>query len=152
MPTGLLGLHQWVPKTGALKKAEAVASLTSGRFVGEAVPSPDLVGTEAALAWTRWTARMALVHLPARLAIVPSDLPSHDWHHAHPKTRAWANAAYERRDEVLSGSVKARRYTEIWGVGAAIEATFARLSALPPGATLGQPLTYAERGSLMLGM
>jgi hypothetical protein len=37
-------------------------------------------------------------------------------------------------------------------VGAAIGATFERLSALPPDAELGRPLTYAERRQVLGGM
>jgi fatty acid desaturase len=147
---GVLGLHQWVPVGG--NKAARVASLTSGRFIGESVPASELKGADAVFAWAGWTARMLFIHLPLRLAIVPGDLPSHDWHHFHPVSREWANAAYARRDEVLSGSARARLYTEIWGAGAAIEATFARLAALEPDAVLGQPLTYRQRQSVMLGM
>ena len=149
---GMLGLHQWVPKSGASTKAESLASLTSGRFVGEAAPSPDLTGIDAVYAWTGWSLRMSLVHLPLRLAVVPGDLPLHDWHHFHPNTREWANAAYARRDDLLNKTGKARSYEEIWGAGAAIAATFERLTAFPQNAKLGHTLTYDGRSRGFLGM
>lgn len=149
---GLLGLHQWVREgEGSRSKKEVLAGLTSGRFVGAAAPEPGLRGVAAVAAWGRWAGQM-LAALVARLAIVPGDLPSHDWHHFRPESPDWPNHAYARRDDLLGGGPNSRLYTEIWGVGAAIGATFERLSALPPDAELGRPLTYAERRQVLGGM
>jgi len=150
---GLLGLHQWVREGDGERPAkEVLAGLTSGRFLGEAAPLPTLTGAAAVRAWAGWTTRMLFLHLPARVAIVPGDLPSHDWHHFHPKTRDWANAAYARRDELASTAPNARLYTELWGVKTAINGTFERFSKLPTNADLGEPLTYRERQSVLLAM
>lgn len=150
---GLLGLHQWVRiGEGTLSKKQVLAGLTSGRFIGEAAPSPGLRGWAKAWAWTRWTVRMLTVHLAARMAVVQGDLPSHDWHHFKPESPDWPNHAYARRDDLLGGGPNAPLYTELWGVGAAINATFERLSALPENAVLGKPLTYDEQRRVLLGM
>lgn len=149
---GLLGLHQWVPASSAANRLEALASLTSARFIGEAAPSPGLKGSAAWAAWALWAGRMIFIHLPARLAVVPGDLPSHDWHHFHPNTRNWANAAYARRDDLLSKSPKAPLYTELWGVLPSINATFARFAELPSDAVFGRPLSYGERSDAFLAM
>lgn len=149
---GLLGLHQWVPARGAQSKRAALASLTSGRFVGEPAPAPSLRGWPRARAWIGWTVRTGTVHLFQKLAVVPGELASHDWHHEHPVSWEWANHAYARRDSRAQDEQRRPTYTEFWGVGRAIEATFERLAALPPDAKLGEPLTYEERREVLASM
>lgn len=99
---GLLGLHHWVRLGhGKLSTLEELASVTSGRFLGEAAPEPMLKGNVALWEWTWWSVRMLAIHLPVRLAIAPGDLVSHDWHHWH-ATGDWPNAAYARRDTLVN--------------------------------------------------
>lgn len=149
---GLLGLHQWVPARGATSKRAAISIMTSGRFVGEPAPDPALRGWAARRAWAGWTARMFTVHLFQRLAVVPGELPSHDWHHEHPVSWEWANYAYARRDSRAQDEQRRPAYTEFWGAGQAIEATFERLAELPASAKLGEPLTYEEKREILASM
>jgi fatty acid desaturase len=149
---GLLGLHQWTPAPGAESKRAAQASLTSGRFVGEAAPDGSQRGWLAARAWAGFTLRMLTTHLFQRLAVVPGELPSHDWHHEVPVSWEWANHAYARRDRLAQDETRRPAYTEFWGVGRAIEATFERLAALPPSAQLREPLTNEERREVLSSM
>ncbi|NJM54870.1 MAG: hypothetical protein HC841_02090 [Verrucomicrobiae bacterium] len=149
---GLLGLHQWTPAPGTESKRAAQASLTSGRFVGETAPDSSLHGWSAARAWAGFTLRMLTVHLFEKLAVVPGELPSHDWHHEAPVSWEWANHAYARRDRRAQDEARRPAYTEFWGVGRAIEATFERLAALPPDAKLGEPLTDEERREVLSSM
>lgn len=150
---GLLGLHQWVRLgEGESSSKEVMASVTSGRFVGVCAPDSGLNGFKAVIAWNCWLARILLVDLPYRIAIIPGDLPSHDFHHWHPKTPQWATAAYARRDAVLSDAGRLPEYTEYWGIKAPIQETFRRLSELPRTANLGSPLTYSEQEEVVLSM
>src|SRR5690606_17490729 len=71
-----LSEHLWlrVPQAGESREL-FIARLTRGRFLGEGFPPGHLGGIRRVLAWTRWWARMLLVHLPARVAVLPGDLP-----------------------------------------------------------------------------
>lgn len=102
--------------------------LTSGRFCGEAAPGPDVTGSKRAVAWLKWTVRMLLVHLPSRLFVLAGDLPVHDWHHQNAKGD-WRNGPYERQRDVNAGR---RNYTEVWGLGAAVDRVLEFWSQLPP--------------------
>lgn len=151
--TGLLGLHFWVRISVPEQSAkEEIATVTSARFLGEVAPDSSLRGAGKVWAWTCWTFRMLTVHLFMRLAVVPGDLPSHDWHHWHPKTPDWANAPFARRDALLADAGRLPPYTEVWGVEAAIAETFRRLSELPATARLGDSLSRHAVRSELLGI
>ncbi|GGO93671.1 fatty acid desaturase [Wenjunlia tyrosinilytica] len=85
--------------------------LTFGRVCGEAVPGPEATGVRRALAWTRWTYRMLVVHSSYRMFVLVGDTVQHDVHHVKP-TCDWANSNYVRSEDIDSGS---ERYTEVWG-------------------------------------
>ena len=86
-------------------------SKSHGRFCGEAPPFGKSIG-----AWFGWISRM-LYHFCVRVAVLPGDLPQHDWHHKSPKTQKdWSMSTYARQKEVESGA----EYTEFWGLGNAI--------------------------------
>jgi fatty acid desaturase len=149
---GMLGLHQWLRRDdGTRAKAEVIADLTGARFVGIRAPSPRLHGMAATAAWTRWTAQMLTTVLATRLAIIPGDLPSHDWHHWVQKAD-WANHAYARRDHLAARTDRAALTTEYWGIGAAIQATFERFAALPSDEQLVSPSSPEEWRDSYLGM
>lgn len=148
---GLLGLHQWVPIPGK-SQTEMNASLTSGRYVGEPLPSSGLSGWRFWWSMAGWTLRMGTIHLFQRLAISPGDIPSHDWHHYHPVSFEWANHAFARRDAQSLDAKRSWTYAEIWGPGKAIGATFERFSRLPKNTKLGDPLTDAEIRSVLANM
>lgn len=146
----LLTEHNWV--NDGKKGRPTIARLTSARFFGEAAPEPGLVGAAKTRAWLRWTLRMLFVHLPQRLFFVQGDLPNHDLHHRNVKGGDWPNAAYARRDDIVNGSPGWPSYTEVWGIGAALESTFTHLAALPEDAVLGRPETYGSKWDELLGM
>lgn len=152
----LMGLHHWVREprdvTNPASARETLGALTSGRFFGEPAPEASLRGVPAFRAWARWIARMLTVHLFARLAVVPGDLPSHDWHHWFPKTRDWARAAYARRDAIVARDPRVPKVTEVWGALRAIQGNFESLAQLPQNADLGDPITYRQRQSAFLSM
>lgn len=118
----------------------SIASLTHGRYFGEPLPRENTVSS-----WAGWWLRLVLIHLPSRMLVAPGDLANHDFHHRHPVARTqWPNAAYARRDDVMSGHQGWPVYTEIWGVRAMFNATFDALGRLPRDARLGQPETYSR--------
>jgi hypothetical protein len=107
--------HLWDDVT-TVRGREAVATVCVGRFSGEAVPVTAGMSRVGALAaWGRWWARVFFVHLPYRLFILVGDQSQHDLHHRRPKSD-WANAAFERRDDVLAGSPGwPVGYIDVWG-------------------------------------
>lgn len=151
---GMLGLHTWARReAGAEGRRAATAELTHARFVGEATPPPGLRGVASAAAWTGWAARMALLHIPSRIAFVQGDLPSHDLHHMTPgEDGDWANHAYRRRDAVRQGDRMAPLFTEVWGVFPAIHATFDSMGRLPKEALTSPAFTRRELDARLASM
>jgi hypothetical protein len=145
----LLTEHTWV-RRGAKASRATLAEVTHARFLGEAAPPAGLRGLRWLGAWARWWLRMIAIHGTARLGVVTGDLPNHDWHHRNPRG-PWPMAAYERRDDPRHRN-GLPEYTECWGLGAALDATFTALALLPRNATLGEPATYEEQKSAMLTM
>ena len=90
------------------------------------------------------------MHLIARLAVVTSDLPVHDWHHRHERSIHWPDALYERQRDIDSGCPEwGEPYTEVWGIGPAIDAVLGTLAVLDPDEQpVGRPLIGPE----LLGM
>lgn len=142
----LLTEHNWV-RVGTARdsKSVVVARLTNGRFFGE-----TLRDGSASTVFV-WGLKMLVLHLPQRLYIAQDDLTNHDLHHRRTMSD-WSNAAYVRRDMMLTRGGAAVVWTEHWGFIAAAEETFRLLASLPPDARLGDPMTYGERVNGMLGM
>lgn len=118
-----LGEHAWLsPRDPDLDHRYYTVPATSARFCGAAVPGRgDPVG------WVRWLAATVLYHLPSRLMVVVGDLPNHDYHHRHPSTPDWTVAAYARQREIDGGDY-GPAYTEVWGMGHAIDRVFKAMS------------------------
>ncbi|NEU79883.1 hypothetical protein [Nostoc sp. UIC 10630] len=90
-------------------------SKSHGRFCGDTPPFG-----QSTLAWLRWGMRM-VYHLFVRIAILPGEMPEHDWHHHSPKDQKdWANGTYARQRQVEGGG----EYTEFWGLENAIDHVF----------------------------
>ena len=120
-------LHVWLGRSPDETGREAIVGLSHGRFAGEAAP----VGGSY-LAWARWWARMLFVHLPARVAVLVSDLPVHDHHHRHPNCRNWGEHLYTRQRDLENGCPGwPESYTELWGLPSAIGRVFKALSTTP---------------------
>ena len=133
--TGLLqflGEHKWLRVRQPDEKAQVhLARLTAGRFTGEPAPEPGLPPLQAAWRWTAWTTRMLTYHLFCRIFVLVADLPVHDWHHRHPSSPDWPNAAYARQRDVDAGCPHWQEpYSEIWGLHNAIGAVFELFSSL----------------------
>lgn len=110
-----LSEHNWAG-TGTNK------SKSHGRFCGEVPPFG-----QSSLVWLRWFLKM-LYHLWVRITVLPGELPEHDWHHNDPKgQKHWANGKYTRQRQVEAGA----EYTEIWGLGNAIERVFQGFAKAP---------------------
>lgn len=128
----LLTEHTW--SRGAVPAAtprDALANLTFGRYVGEAVPPHDPRRTRNIAAWTGWAMRMCTVHAWQRLFVWQGDLPNHDWHHRVARdAEGWTVAAYVR-DRDPKGIEGWPIYEEVWGLRAALDHTFASLAVLP---------------------
>lgn len=120
-------LHFWlIPEVDGQTKKARMCSLTSGRFLGDAAP------TEGVMNWTRWIARLVLLHLPSRIAVLSGDLPVHDYHHRYPHCLDWANFIYTRQRDLEKGSPGwDQPYTENWGLFNAVNAVYISLSQIP---------------------
>lgn len=116
LPVTLLGqsvflFSQWFEHPWGLdrKKGESYTDFNRrfsyARFCGEMAPSGSLKE------WLAWTLRMALIHLPVRLLIVPGDIIVHDYHHVHANAANWPNAIHERQTLLGDG-----RWLHSWGI------------------------------------
>jgi hypothetical protein len=96
---------------------------------------------------------MLFIHLPTRVFVVPSDLVGHDWHHRHPKSKAWPNTIYERQQDLDAGCPGwPIPLEEVWGLGAALDDTFKVLSMAPSIDDAVEPLTKDELSDGLCGM
>ncbi|HEX7836496.1 MAG TPA: fatty acid desaturase [Kofleriaceae bacterium] len=82
-----------------------------GRFCGAPVPRGG------AIAWLRWWLAMVGYHLVVRIAVLPADLPQHDFHHRFPATKLWTHAAHARTACLDRGET---RLVELWGLHRAL--------------------------------
>ena len=103
----------------------SIRSKSHGRFCGETSP---LDGTFKD--WLCWTLRMVFYHLPVRIAILSDpEICPHDHHHHYPKDdQDWANAIYNRQQQVDTGA----EYQEYWGLHNSMEAVFQNLAEQQP--------------------
>lgn len=95
------GEHLWFAE--GRPGRERIARLTFGRFYGDPPPEAALPFAARTWGWVRWWARTLLLHVPARLLVLPGDLPAHDLHHRDVRSD-WANAAYARQAQVERGA------------------------------------------------
>lgn len=131
-----LGEHAWLtPPNPEHDNKFYTVSATSARFCGSPVPAKDLPWRRKLVAWPRWVAATVLYHLPSRLTVIVGDLPSHDYHHRYPTTPDWMIAAYARQRDIDSGDF-GPEYTEVWGMGRAVDRMFRTLSEVPQHARL----------------
>jgi len=101
-----------------------------GRFNADS--PPDFPFRQQPLAWLFWLVRMLGYHLPVRIAILPGELPEHDYHHRHPHSKDWANGIYARQQDLEAGCPGwCESYTEVWGLFEATDRVFETLSKAP---------------------
>ncbi|WP_375415253.1 fatty acid desaturase [uncultured Bradyrhizobium sp.] len=128
-----LGEHAWLtPRDPRLSSRHYHVPATWARFCGRPLPDRSLPAMAKPVAWVTWAAAMMLYHLPARLLVVVGDLPNHDFHHRFPATPHWMCAAYARQWDIDSGHDGSPAYSEIWGLGHAIDRMFQELSNAEP--------------------
>ncbi|HEX8112901.1 MAG TPA: fatty acid desaturase [Kofleriaceae bacterium] len=82
-----------------------------GRFCGAPVPQRGIA------AWLAWWIAMIGYHLVVRVAVLPADLPQHDFHHRFPATKLWTHAAHARTACLDRSDV---RLVELWGLHRAL--------------------------------
>lgn len=111
--------HMWLLSARAPEGMGGYAERCLGRFCGEMVPGADGQGATAG-AWLGWTARLLLLHIPARAAVLVGDMPAHDWHHLCGQVRhspgQWPSAIYERQRAIDSGLSAGMETRELWGI------------------------------------
>jgi hypothetical protein len=123
--------HKWyrMPE-GDMSRRDWLILQTQGRFVASPPPDASLTSPRKQMMWVLWWVQLLAWHLPLRLAVLPCDMPAHDYHHMYVKTGDWANATYARQRKLEAGAP----YTETWGVFSAIDSVFDVISTLPaPG-------------------
>lgn len=137
-----LGEHAWLtspdPRHG--RRFYTVAA-SWARFCGRPVPPRSLPLARSIRLWLLWSVSILLYHLPSRLLVVVGDLPNHDYHHRYPATKEWMVAAYARQRDIDRAGPETPCYTEVWGMGQAINRMFVALSAMPP---VGEPCARVD--------
>ncbi|MDH6114564.1 hypothetical protein P3T36_000964 [Kitasatospora sp. MAP12-15] len=124
-----LSEHAWFKsKDESLGGRAFHVSHSWGRFNGDALPAKGLGLLGSLGAWSRWTLRLAFYHLPSRILVVPGDLSQHDFHHRKPSTFEWVRAGYARQQDIDAGHPNWPAYTDVWGLGVAINRVFTILS------------------------
>lgn len=128
----LSGKHVFPERDAEKRGRQELGAFTHGIFVGEPVPDRGLPFFRRMAAWGGWWLRVFFYHLPSRMLVLVGDAPCHDYHHRRPKSKDWSNYIFARQAEVLNPAPDWPAYTEVWGVAAAIDATFASLSTADP--------------------
>lgn len=129
-----LSEHLWLHATNErgtvehLSKKEQMQRsklISPARFFGEAVPVAGAGGMQ----WLAWWFRLLFVHLPLRIAVIPTpDLVWHPVHHS--KTHSdWRNADFEGPTWAVA---KPDEFIPIWGLGKAIDLVFNNMSQKLP--------------------
>lgn len=120
--------HYFPCRTPGERTPADFRGMTKAIFAGEPAPQMACEGSwiRNAFAWCRWTMRMLVFHLPARLWVLTGDTPCHDLHHVRPGSD-WANYEVERQKLEQSGWPLAAN----WGMRAAISDFFGTLSMQP---------------------
>lgn len=146
--------HRWLRVRHSDEPARlALARLTLGRFMGEPVPSDCLPVIRRCSAWISWYMRMIFLHLPCRIFVIAGDLPQHDWHHRHIRSKDWTFAAYARqRDLEANCPGWPETYTEVWGLLPAIDGVFRFLSNLPQLPEASRAISSAQISEILNGM
>ena len=118
--------HTFPPPGPAVRRGKTYfGSLTNAIFLGERAPDPG-AGWPA---WARWSARMLLVHFPARYLVLTGDTVCHDFHHRNPMSRDWPNYIWAREHDDSAGWPP---YRHVWGLVPAIDTVFDSLSIADP--------------------
>jgi fatty acid desaturase len=120
------------PGTAVKRGKEYFGGLTNAIFIGEAAPSPDLAPLRRLRAWTTWTMRMALIHIPVRYLVLTGDTVVHDFHHRYPATTTWSNYIFARQADADGGSPGWPPYKHAWGLVPAINLVLDSLSNSDP--------------------
>ncbi|WP_438869887.1 hypothetical protein [Pseudomonas sp. L1(2025)] len=133
--------HAWFGERDGLADPRHVHATHSwGRFCGRQVPVKRRHGLHHCLSWLAWFAEHVFYHLPVRLFVLPGDLPQHDFHHRHPGTDKWPQAAFAR--EADSRTLHASNwpdYQEFWGLHNAISYVFKIIALSPPPSSFKPP-------------
>jgi hypothetical protein len=131
--------HAWNVVGEPVNDWSEYSSRCWGRFCGEKFPARALdISVRNHLVYAiwvcRWATRMALVHLPVRVACLVSDIPAHDWHHlahvAGQNSRDWPRSLYLRQIAIANGDKAGFARRELWGIRAMIEHQFLWLESI----------------------
>lgn len=96
------------------------------------IPKPQAELGVLVVAWLNWILITLIWDLPIRLAVLPGELITHDWHHlswfAGDRSCDWLNEAARRQLSIETGDPMGMADREIWGFEKAISYSFTLLS------------------------
>jgi hypothetical protein len=95
----LLSEHPWTITPEHVTSSQSYAERCWGRFFLEPLPPVGLNRIQRTVRWTVWAARVALIQLPSRFAVVVGDMPGHDLHHLHPN-HDWTKTLWARQERI----------------------------------------------------
>jgi fatty acid desaturase len=128
----LLTEHAWfIARTPGETPREFIARRCWGRFCASPLPDEGIPAGARMIAWTQWAVAILFYHLPVRFLVLAGDAPQHDFHHRHPGTMDWPQAAYARQSDVDAGHSGWPEYWDVWGLHVAMDHVFDALGSLP---------------------
>lgn len=127
-------LHVWVEEGEYPDMLAAYNEKSRAIFIGEKLSSRSILGKVI------WLLQMFSIHLFHRVFVMVGDNPCHDYHHARPYARDWANYIFAReryQNRTQKGRSKMRReqnlsWSEIWGYHNALRQSLDALSRVKP--------------------
>lgn len=125
--------HRWPsPVEPGQDPRQARANLTPDIFFGVPFPPAHLTGWSKVSARAVWIGKTVRDFFLAEFVVPGLDPKNHGRHHEHPASHTWMSAQFERRDERASTNpTRLPYYTEVWGIGNAINAMFTSLQRTP---------------------
>ncbi|GAA3084282.1 hypothetical protein [Streptosporangium carneum] len=132
--------HPWMAFDGAPTSRNDYIRRCWARFCLEPLPER---GTSLALQlpqWGHWLVRMLFLQVPARFAVLVSDLPAHDLHHVVPADHAW-HYAFWHRQACIDSHHESRMEQRELTLGVAISYVLSGISLSPLAAAEPQSHT-----------
>lgn len=126
--------HRFPENQGLLENRNKlyVCESTQAIFLAKPLPETNLCGWQWWKEWSLFWIDLIVLNGLIRWLILPADTLVHDYHTRYPGTDDWCNAIWLRQAEVELGCPKwPAKYTENWGLKAAINAVFISISQLP---------------------
>lgn len=156
--------HNWLLVRRDASRRQYLEQTCRGRCFIDPCPRRDLPVVRRTAAWVVWWLRLLLVHLPARVLVVPWDLgPGHDMHHFgvletikkrddYEPLATWMNSSYARRFYQRIATPDMPKLTTYFSLYSALDSVFDTYSQLDPADPAIEEGTATDTSGTVMSM